>query len=373
MRDVRGVFAGFGLLAVVAADRARRRCTAAARRLGHPERAWAAIRNGARGLVVGVVVAGGRRVLRVRRGVRGLPPAVLRRRLVHVRPRHGSARPALPVRVLVRDDDGGRRGDHRPRRSLVAVVAGRRARGTRRPPRHAGRCGGRRIPRRPDERRPGRPPVRHRDPAPPVVDLHHRDRHRHRRRPARLAPAGRRRDAGLGDRRGRRRSASSGRSSPTSSPTRSSRRRVGMPVDAISSTSSARRRRSTSAPPRRGPRRPSRSPGRSTSLGLGVVLVGPRRRRHRVATSARSGSSATSCSSSARSTSSSPASASCRRSRSTAAASSGRSSGRRTGDPSRAARARPDAWVGSSAGCSISLGLAVILAGDDRRRESCSG
>jgi integral membrane protein (TIGR01906 family) len=57
MRDVRGVFAGFAWLAlfstaflVVA--------YAGARRLGHPERAWAAIRNGARGLAVGVVAAG---------------------------------------------------------------------------------------------------------------------------------------------------------------------------------------------------------------------------------------------------------------------------------------------------------------------------
>jgi len=57
MRDVRGVFAGFALLAVVAAA-----VLAAgfigARRLGHPERAWAAIRGGAIGLAVGVVVAG---------------------------------------------------------------------------------------------------------------------------------------------------------------------------------------------------------------------------------------------------------------------------------------------------------------------------
>jgi integral membrane protein (TIGR01906 family) len=57
MRDVRGVFAGFALLAVVAAVG----IAAAfflARRMGHAERAWAAIRNGARGLAIGVVIAG---------------------------------------------------------------------------------------------------------------------------------------------------------------------------------------------------------------------------------------------------------------------------------------------------------------------------
>ena len=57
MRDVRGVFAGFGLLAIVA-TLALVALYAGARRLGHPERAWAAIRNGARGLAVGVVIAG---------------------------------------------------------------------------------------------------------------------------------------------------------------------------------------------------------------------------------------------------------------------------------------------------------------------------
>jgi integral membrane protein (TIGR01906 family) len=57
MRDVRGVFAGFAILAVLAAVFLVA-AYAGARRLGHPERAWAAIRNGARGLAVGVVVAG---------------------------------------------------------------------------------------------------------------------------------------------------------------------------------------------------------------------------------------------------------------------------------------------------------------------------
>jgi integral membrane protein (TIGR01906 family) len=57
MRDVRTVFTGFAVLAVLAAV-GLVVSIAGARRLGHPERAWAAIRNGARGLAVGVVVAG---------------------------------------------------------------------------------------------------------------------------------------------------------------------------------------------------------------------------------------------------------------------------------------------------------------------------
>jgi integral membrane protein (TIGR01906 family) len=57
MRDVRGVFAGFALLAVVAAAVLAAGFIGAGR-LGHPERAWAAIRGGAIGLAIGVVVAG---------------------------------------------------------------------------------------------------------------------------------------------------------------------------------------------------------------------------------------------------------------------------------------------------------------------------
>ena len=57
MRDVRGVFAGFALIAVLAAV-GLIALYVGARRLGHPERAWAAIRNGARGLAIGVVIAG---------------------------------------------------------------------------------------------------------------------------------------------------------------------------------------------------------------------------------------------------------------------------------------------------------------------------
>jgi integral membrane protein (TIGR01906 family) len=57
MRDVRGVFAGFGLLAVVAAV-VFVSGVAGARRMGHVERAWSAIRTGMRVLIVGVVVAG---------------------------------------------------------------------------------------------------------------------------------------------------------------------------------------------------------------------------------------------------------------------------------------------------------------------------
>lgn len=57
MRDVRGVFGGFAVLALVAAA-GLVAAYVLARRLGHPERAWRAIRNGARGLAIGVVVAG---------------------------------------------------------------------------------------------------------------------------------------------------------------------------------------------------------------------------------------------------------------------------------------------------------------------------
>ena len=57
MRDVRGVFAGFALFALVAGA-GLVIAIALARRLGHPERAWSAVRNGARGLAIGVVIAG---------------------------------------------------------------------------------------------------------------------------------------------------------------------------------------------------------------------------------------------------------------------------------------------------------------------------
>jgi integral membrane protein (TIGR01906 family) len=57
MRDVRGVFAGFGLIALIATV-GLAAAYVLARRAGHRERAWAAIRNGARGLAIGVVVAG---------------------------------------------------------------------------------------------------------------------------------------------------------------------------------------------------------------------------------------------------------------------------------------------------------------------------
>ena len=57
MRDVRTVFAGFYAIAV-AAGAALVLLIVGARRAGHPERAWAAIRDGMRGLAVGVVIAG---------------------------------------------------------------------------------------------------------------------------------------------------------------------------------------------------------------------------------------------------------------------------------------------------------------------------
>lgn len=57
MRDVRSVFGGFGLIAVASALLLVA-AIAGARRLGHPERAWRAVRNGARGLIAVVVLAG---------------------------------------------------------------------------------------------------------------------------------------------------------------------------------------------------------------------------------------------------------------------------------------------------------------------------
>jgi len=57
MRDVRGVFGGFFLLAGIAAA-ALVVLVAGARRMGHLRRAWSAIAAGMRGLIVAVVVAG---------------------------------------------------------------------------------------------------------------------------------------------------------------------------------------------------------------------------------------------------------------------------------------------------------------------------
>jgi integral membrane protein (TIGR01906 family) len=57
MRDVRGVFAGFGLLAIVSAVVAVAGVLGA-RRMGHVERAWRAIGTGMGVLIVAIVVAG---------------------------------------------------------------------------------------------------------------------------------------------------------------------------------------------------------------------------------------------------------------------------------------------------------------------------
>lgn len=57
MRDVRGVFGGFGLVAVASLVLVIA-AVAGAHRLGHPERAWRAIRAGAIGLAIAVVVGG---------------------------------------------------------------------------------------------------------------------------------------------------------------------------------------------------------------------------------------------------------------------------------------------------------------------------
>jgi len=57
MRDVRGVFGGFFLLAAIAAV-GLVVLVAGARRMGHMGRAWSAIAGGMRGLIVAIVVAG---------------------------------------------------------------------------------------------------------------------------------------------------------------------------------------------------------------------------------------------------------------------------------------------------------------------------
>jgi len=57
MRDVRGVFGGFGVVAAISLV-VLVAGYAGAKRLGHPERAFRAIRLGARGLAVGVIAAG---------------------------------------------------------------------------------------------------------------------------------------------------------------------------------------------------------------------------------------------------------------------------------------------------------------------------
>ena len=56
MRDVRGVFAAFALIAVVAAA-GLVVLVAGARRMGHIERAWRAVATGMRWLIAGIVVA----------------------------------------------------------------------------------------------------------------------------------------------------------------------------------------------------------------------------------------------------------------------------------------------------------------------------
>ncbi len=57
MRDVRGVFAGFGVLALVSVV-GLVVLVVGARRMGHPERAWAAISTGMHWLIGGIIVAG---------------------------------------------------------------------------------------------------------------------------------------------------------------------------------------------------------------------------------------------------------------------------------------------------------------------------
>ena len=157
-----------------------------ARRMGHPERAWAAVRSGARGLAIGVVIAGG-----VAFFAFDVAFEVFHRlffaggsytfdagtdRLVQLFPFAFWSETTMAVGAVIIAIS-------------IAVIVDRwptDGQATRRAPRQRRGRGGR-IRRRPDEWRPCRPPVRHRDSAPPVVDLHHRDRHGDGRRALRLA------------------------------------------------------------------------------------------------------------------------------------------------------------------------------------------
>ena len=127
-------------------------------------------------------------------------------------------------------------------RRLAAAAARRRTTPRQRspPPRRADR-------RPPGERRADRPDPRVRDPPPPLVAVHRRDRHRHRRRPPRRLPAGDL-DPPLTwvDRAGRLDRVHADGDRPRAGPRRRRPPRRGAEARCSSSTSSARRRRSTS-------------------------------------------------------------------------------------------------------------------------------
>ncbi len=108
MADVRSVFRGLWVLAIISVV-----VLVAASRRADRGRTWRAVRGGAIGLSIGVVIA----------GVVGFFAFDQLFELFHTiffpagsylfDPTHGPARPAVPVHVLVRDRDGRRGRDHR--------------------------------------------------------------------------------------------------------------------------------------------------------------------------------------------------------------------------------------------------------------------
>ena len=107
MRDVRGVFAAFAALAgaavvVLAA------LYVGARRGGHLERWWSAVRAGAIGLVGAILVGGVITIFAFDTAFEVFHQLFFPSGS-YPRPGDRPPRPALPVCVLVRDDDGPRR------------------------------------------------------------------------------------------------------------------------------------------------------------------------------------------------------------------------------------------------------------------------
>ena len=137
MADVRTVFRGLWVLAIISVV-----VLVAASRRADRGRTWRAVRGGAIGLSIGVVIA----------GVVGFFAFDQLFELFHTiffpagsylfDPTHGPARPAVPVPVLVRDRDGRRGRDHRrrARRGVRGGPASRGAPAPLSPPRTWRRC-----------------------------------------------------------------------------------------------------------------------------------------------------------------------------------------------------------------------------------------
>ena len=274
MRDVRGVFAGFGLprswLASVWSP-----LVAGARRLGHPERAW---RRSARDARAG---RGDRRRRRSSRASRSTPRS--RSSIGCSSP--GARTPSTPATDrLVQLFPYAFWSETTMAVGVVIVVLATRPSWS---PRAAGpgrspRCAGSRAiraapdPRRRDDRRPRRAALRHRDSPAARLDVHRRDRDGHRRRPARRRSSRADPTAPLAHRRGSRRSASSSPSWSTSWPMPSSRGGRGCRVDGDRRPLHRRRRPPSTRPRRRGPRPPSPLAGPLVSLASAGLVLGSR-------------------------------------------------------------------------------------------------